>query len=219
MGRMGTRHRARLAGRPRAGTLGSRRDPPRRRPARIAPRRLASLGRPRFGNPWRRRSASATPDRRCPMSVTRSEPGSRFQEFEGAIEAPVGIEEFLEFAMSHGWGDGLPLVPPTAERVDAFLAANPQYDAEEDLGAVPPRHGVATIRQIAVNAVMAGCRPEYLPVIVTGVRAMLYDQFGLESVQTTTHTVAPLLVMHGPIVEELGANAGVGAFGPGNRAN
>lgn len=135
------------------------------------------------------------------------------------VEAPEDIEDFLAFATEQAWGDGLPLVPPTAERVDRMLDANPRLDPDELLGLIQPRKGHATVRGIAVNAVMAGCLPEYLPVLVTAFRCMLDPAWNLQAIQTTTHPVGPLVVVHGPIAKELGMNWGHGCFGPGNRPN
>jgi hypothetical protein len=134
-------------------------------------------------------------------------------------EMPADLDEFNELAMERGWGDGLPLVPPTEDRVERMLDANPSLDPDDLVSIVPPRNGRATVRQLAVNAVMAGCRPEHLPVITTAVRAMAEPEFNLEAVQTTTHPVAPLVVLHGPVAARLGANSSYGCFGPGNRAN
>jgi hypothetical protein len=135
-----------------------------------------------------------------------------------SVEAPEDVEEFLEFAMEQGWGDGLPLVPPTYERVERMLAAS-SSDPDELVGLIPPRGGQATVRQIAVNSVMAGCRPEYLPVVVTAIRCIVRPEWNLQAIQATTHPAAPLVVIHGPIAERIGANWGYGCFGPGNRAN
>jgi hypothetical protein len=84
---------------------------------------------------------------------------------------------------------------------------------------LPPRFGVATRRIIAVNAVLAGCKPEYLPVVISAVRALGRTEVNLRGVNATTHPVAPLLIVHGEIAEVGGYNSGLGAFGPGNRAN
>jgi hypothetical protein len=84
---------------------------------------------------------------------------------------------------------------------------------------LPPRQGEATVERIAINAIMAGCRPEYLPVIVAAVEALADPVFNLDSIQATTHPVAPLIIVNGPIAKELGINAGYNAFGQGFRAN
>ncbi len=117
-----------------------------------------------------------------------------------------------------GWTDGLPIVPPTEARVHAFVAETDRHPREV-IGILPPRQGEATVEKIAVNAVMAGCRPEYFPVILAGIEALADPLFNLDSVQATTHPVAPLLVVNGPIAGEIGLNAGYNAFGQGARAN
>ncbi len=116
----------------------------------------------------------------------------------------------------HGWGDGLPMVPPTPERVDEMLAGT---DPDEVIAVLPPRSGIATRRVIAINAVLAGCQPAHLPVLVAAVRALADPELNLRGVNATTHCVAPLLIVHGEVAETGGYNSGLGAFGPGNRAN
>lgn len=124
-----------------------------------------------------------------------------------------------DYFYERGWTDGLPIVPPTGERVDAMLAGMPWREPEEVIGVIPPRMGRATLRQIAVNAVMAGCRPEYLPVVVAAVQAVCDPAYGLSHRQTSTHAGAPLIIVNGPIVARLRINCGRGLFGPGWRAN
>jgi len=119
---------------------------------------------------------------------------------------------------ARGWSDGLPVVAPTRARVDAMLRYSDRSPVHE-LGSMPPRQGVVTLEILAVNAVMAGCRPEYFPVVVAAVEAMLDPTFNLFAVQATTHPCAPCLIVNGPIARELGINARYGAFGPGVRAN
>ncbi len=119
-------------------------------------------------------------------------------------------------AAERGWGDGLPVVPPTVEKVAAMLGGR---DPAASLGQVPPGYGEATLELLAANAVMAGCDPEAFPVIVAAVEALLQPQFNLAGVQATTHPVAPLLVVHGPIAAELNINGGSGVLGPGFAAN
>src|SRR4030095_385845 len=118
-----------------------------------------------------------------------------------------------------GWTDGLPIVPPTEARVQAMLAGMPWRSAGDVIAIVPPRNGTATMRQIAVNAVMAGAKPEYLPVIVAALKAVSEPEYGLAHRQTTTHAGAPLVIVNGPIAERLRINGGRGLFGPGWRAN
>lgn len=119
----------------------------------------------------------------------------------------------------HGWGDGLPLVDPTEARVAAMLEACDGADPDETIAVLAPRNGVATRRTIAVNAVLAGCGPEHLVVLVSAVRALAVPELNLRGVNATTHPAAPLLVVHGAAAAAGGYNCGLGAFGPGNRAN
>jgi hypothetical protein len=125
---------------------------------------------------------------------------------------------WLALAYRQRWTDGLPVVPPTPASVAAMIrAAGRAPDAS--LGAIPPRGGDATIEKLAINAVMAGCLPEYFPVVLAAVEAMLDPAFNLAGVQTTTHMCEPLLIVGGPAVEALGVNAGHAVFGGGARAN
>ncbi len=134
---------------------------------------------------------------------------------EMAADDPEAVRDVYA---GRGWGDGLPLVAPTPERVDAMLAGCGD-DPDETVAVLPPRSGVATRRVIAVNAVLAGCRPEHLAVLVAAVRALARPEVNLRGVNATTHPVAPLLIVHGEVARTAGYNAGLGAFGPGNLAN
>ena len=125
-------------------------------------------------------------------------------------------EALLAAFCERQWCDGLPIVPPTEDRVRAMLAG---ADRDRPLGVMPPLWRVATLEKLAVNAVMAGCEPAAFPLIVAAVEAMLDPSFNLYGVQATTHSVAPLLIVHGPIAAELGVHSGSGCFGPGFRAN
>ena len=118
-----------------------------------------------------------------------------------------------------GWGDGLPLVAPTEERVAAMLSSLGDVNPDAVIATLPPRSGQATTRMIAVNAVLAGCAPEHLPVLIAAVRALAAPELNLRGVNATTHPVAPLLIVHGAAAVTGGYNGGLGAFGPGNRAN
>ncbi|MDH3707682.1 MAG: hypothetical protein OES57_16570 [Acidimicrobiia bacterium] len=133
------------------------------------------------------------------------------------IELPDESPETLlaEFE-ARGWGDGLPLVAPTDERVEAMLAGT---DPDEVIAVLPPRSGRADRRAIATNAVLAGCTPAVFPVVVAAVRALAQPEVNLRGVNATTHPVAPLVIVHGRVAETAGFNSGLGAFGPGNRAN
>lgn len=132
-----------------------------------------------------------------------------------ADESPETLWATLD---ERGWGDGLPIVAPSAERVDAALRGA-GGDPDEIVAVLAPRSGQATRRTIAVNAVMAGCPPEVTPVVVAAIRALGAPEVNLRGVNATTHPVAPLVIVHGRAATELGFNGGLGAFGPGNRAN
>jgi hypothetical protein len=127
-------------------------------------------------------------------------------------------ETLVELFSVRGWGDGLPLVAPTPERVEAMLGGV-ATDADEVLGTVAPRHGVLTPRVVAVNAVLAGCSPQVMPVVLAVARILGHGDLDLAAVNPTTHPVAPLVIVHGNLVERLAFNAGPGTFGPGCRAN
>ena len=135
------------------------------------------------------------------------------------VETDAGFDAVNEYFYERGWTDGLPIVPPTEPRVQAMLAGMPWRAADHVVSVVPPRQGNASMRQIAVNAVMAGARPEYLPVIVAALEAVSDLKYGLSHRQTTTHAGAPLVIVNGPIVQQLRINCGRGLFGPGWRAN
>lgn len=134
----------------------------------------------------------------------------------GSIE--LEAERLDDEFEARGWSDGLPVVAPTRARVDAMLRYCDRH-RDEELGTMPPRQGIVTPEILAVNAVMAGCRPAYFPVVMAAVAAMLDPLFNLFAVQATTHPCAPCVIVNGPIARELGLNARYGAFGPGVRAN
>lgn len=141
------------------------------------------------------------------------------QEAEAFLEIEdESPEALLALFSARGWGDGLPLVAPTEARVARMLGAS-AGDSDELVAVLPPRLGRATRRALATNAVLAGCSPELLPVLVTAVRALARPELNLRGVNATTHPVAPLVVVHGEAVDALGFNAGLGTFGPGNPAN
>jgi hypothetical protein len=131
---------------------------------------------------------------------------------------PGAHEEIDALYQERGWTDGLPIIPPTDAAVGEFLRWTDRHPREV-VGILPPRQGEATVERIAANAVMAGCLPEYFPVILAGLEALADPLFNLDSIQATTHPVATLLVVNGPIGREIGLNAGYNAFGQGFRAN
>jgi hypothetical protein len=114
--------------------------------------------------------------------------------------------------------DGLPVIVPTPERVEAYIAAS-GWDPEEEIGAVDPARGIATAGNIAVNALMAGCKPEHLGVVIAAIEAMLQPQFRMHGVQATTNPVAPLTIVNGPIRHRLDIDSGRNALAPGQHAN
>jgi hypothetical protein len=124
----------------------------------------------------------------------------------------------LEFFYSKPWSDGLPIVPPTKERVAEMLAGT-RRDPEEEIGLVPPNFEPLTVRRVAEHAVMAGALPEYMPVIIGGMQAILDEKLNMHGVQTTIHGVSPLMIVNGPYAKKIGINGGRGCFGPGYRTN
>ena len=127
-------------------------------------------------------------------------------------------ESVFQFMIDQGWSDGLPVIPPTADRVQAMLDYA-QQDASELVGYINPDAGSATVEKISVNAVMAGCLPEYMPVLIAAVQAITEPSFNIHGLQTTTNPVSPLLIVNGPVRETIGLNSGRGTLGPGFRAN
>lgn len=141
--------------------------------------------------------------------------GSRLQSRR--VELAV-LEDEWEALWDRGWSDGLPVVPPTTARVLRMLAGSGR-DPSEIVAVVPPDLVPCTMEKVAINAVMAGCRPEYLPVVITALEAVCGDEFNMHGVLATTMSVAPILVVNGPIVDRIGMNSGINALGQGNRAN
>lgn len=127
-------------------------------------------------------------------------------------------ERVQEEMLASGRGDGLPIVAPTAERVARMLAPC-GAGADEVLCELPPLFASVTWQALAVNAVMAGCRPEYMPVIAAAVEALAAPELNLIGIATTTGSAATLVVVNGPAARTIGMNAGANALGPGNRAN
>lgn len=129
-----------------------------------------------------------------------------------------GDEDEVEAMFDRGWSDGLPLVPPTEERVLRMLAGTTR-EPQEVVGLVPSDLAPATVEKVAINAVMAGCKPEYLPVVLAAVEAVLDEPFAMHGVLATTMFVGPVIVVNGPIRRQIGMNARGNALGQGNRAN
>ena len=133
---------------------------------------------------------------------------------------PIDIQENdpFEALFSSGLTDGLPVVPPTAERVMALLAAVDR-DPQEVLGTVGPNYGPASLEKVAINAVMAGCQASYFPVVVAAVEALCEEQFAAHAINVTTFSATPLTIINGPIRHTIGVNCGHNALGHGFRAN
>ncbi len=127
-------------------------------------------------------------------------------------------EDELEACFERGWSDGLPVVPPTEIRVVRMLAGTNRA-ADEVLGLVPPDLQPCTIEKAAINAVMAGCKPEYFPVVIAALEAALVDTFCMHGLLATTWFSGPMIVVNGPITGAIGMNSGGNALGQGNRAN
>lgn len=134
------------------------------------------------------------------------------------ISIADSITKINEFYYDKGWTDGLPIIPPTEELVQEFLKYT-HREPDETVTVLPPRWVEATVEKIAINSVMAGCLPEYLPTVITAIEAMGEKQFNLNGIQVTTHPVAPLLIINGPIRNKLKLNSRGNALGQGNRAN
>ena len=135
-----------------------------------------------------------------------------------SFEADDDFEKLNELYLERGWGDGLPIVPPSLERVERMLMYCDRPWAEP-VAKIAPRNGEATPLRLAVNAVMAGCRPQYFPLVVLAIEAMCEEPFYLYRTQATTHLCAPLTIVNGPVAQELGINSGYNAFGPGTHSN
>lgn len=143
-------------------------------------------------------------DETAPLSSERHEAASEIEAIEQLMEA--------------GHTDGLPVIPPTPERVEAMLGTV-GVDPDEILGTVPARHRIVRAEKAAANAVMAGCEPAVFPVVVAVLRAVCDPRFSIHGPSASTAGPAVLIVVNGPIVDELDFNAGSHLFGPGSRAN
>ena len=150
----------------------------------------------------------------------RAKPGcaakSTYDEEMLALIDSAGAADEMEDMFDRGWTDGLPVVPPTRSRVDAMLAG---HEPHRSLGEVPPGTGEATLERVAACAVLAGCRPEYFPVVLAAVEAALDPAFNLNGQAVTTQPAGQLVIVNGPIRDAIGAHSGMGVLGPGFRAN
>ena len=124
----------------------------------------------------------------------------------------------FEFFLEKAWSDGFPVVTPTKERVRWMLTGT-RRDPDELIGRVPPALEPVTVRTAAIHALMAGCKPEYLPIVLGALAIILREEFNMGGVQCTMHGVAPLMIVNGPYAQKIGLHGGNGCFGPGFRAN
>src|SRR2546427_268048 len=124
----------------------------------------------------------------------------------------------IEAAYDRGWTDGLPVVAPTAARVLRMLDGT-RRPPDEVVAVVPPDLVPATVEKVAINAVLAGCRPDYLPVVLAAVEAACTDAFNMHGLLCTTYFSGPVVIVNGPIAAQIGMASGVNCLGQGNRAN
>ncbi len=134
------------------------------------------------------------------------------------VEVEASFDAIQDYYEQQGWTDGLPVVPATEDLVRKMLLPYGQ-DPSTSLGVVQPRNARVTLEKVAINAVMAGCKPEHFPVVVAAVKAAMQPDFNIAGVQATTGGAAPVVIVNGPIARELEINGDSGCFGPGYRAN
>jgi hypothetical protein len=158
-------------------------------------------------------SLSVDPDRAIDLAVRYG--GSRLRARRVEL---ASAEDEMEAMFERGWSDGLPVVPPTEARVMRMLEGT-SLSPSDVIAIVPPDLVEVTVEKIAINAVMAGCKPEYLPVVIAAVRAACTDTFNMHGVLATTMPVGPVIIVNGPIRRAIGMNSGVNVLGQGNRAN
>lgn len=130
----------------------------------------------------------------------------------------ASLDDDIEACFDRGWSDGLPVVPPTEVRVLRMLEGTTRAP-DEIVAIIPPNNIPCTVEKIAINAVMAGCKPEYLPVVITAVEAVCDDVFCMHGLLATTYFSSPVVIVNGAITKAIGMNSGVNALGQGNRAN
>jgi hypothetical protein len=139
-------------------------------------------------------------------------------ERAASFEAPDDLDAINRLYRERRWTDGLPIVPPTAERVERMLKHTAR-SRDEVVARVAPGYGAATVERIAINCVMAGCDPEYLPVLIAATEAVSDPAFNLQGMQATTNPVAVWVIVNGPLAKRLNMNAGFGCMGQGRWSN
>ena len=130
----------------------------------------------------------------------------------------AALEDEMEVAFDRGWSDGLPVTPPTVERVTAMLEGTTR-NPTDTVASIPPELNEVSVEQVAVNAVMAGCKPEYFPVVLAAVEAACTQDFNMHGLLATTYFSGPIIVVNGPIASRIGMNSEGNMLGQGNRAN
>jgi hypothetical protein len=144
--------------------------------------------------------------------------GDGSAECAATVEVPFDPGLMFQYFINRGWSDGLPMLPPTEAAIDAMIAGS-DLKKDELLGVIPPLNGIATVERVAANAVMAGCLPDYFPLVVAALQGVLQPGFNLDGVQTTTGNVAPLVIINGPCRNRLQINYSSNVLGQGWRAN
>ena len=134
------------------------------------------------------------------------------------LQVSNSLEAIDDLYYQRGWTDGLPIVPPSEDRVLEMLRGCGR-DPGEVLGRFPPGDGTATVEKVAVNAVMSGCRPDYFPVVLAAVEGVCTKGFNVGGIQSTTGGAAPLVIVNGQAASRLQVNADTGVFGHGYRSN
>ncbi len=152
------------------------------------------------------------------QSGAATEAASAVTEVEGEVCAPINASEQIQFCHARGWTDGLPVVPATRSLVEDMLEAG-GLKPDAVIAEMPSRRVAVTAGKVAINAVMAGCKPEYMPVVVAAVKGLAAPEFGLHHVASALGGPTIMIIVNGPITKRLGINSGSNLFGPGRQAN
>jgi hypothetical protein len=164
---------------------------------------------------WRPGCGSRTLDPGMPEELAVRFGGSKLRSRRVEV---AELEDEVDALFDRGWTDGLPVVPPTEARVLRMLEGTSRAP-DEVVVLAPPDLVECTVEKVAINAVMAGCKPEYMPVVVAALEAVCSDEFNGHGLLATTYFSSPVLVVNGPIARAIGMNSGINALGQGNRAN
>lgn len=140
------------------------------------------------------------------------------QEADFEVFTDPDVEKISNDFYMKNQTDGLPIIPPTKVRVNKFLKYS-DLKSNEIIAVLPPKRGKATLEKIAINSVMAGCLPSFMPVVQHAVKALNQDKFNLPSINATTHPISICSIINGPVSGEIAVNSGVGCLGPGNITN